>query len=100
MRHLSLLRHSITAACAMLGLLASAADTALAANLQVCVPEAAGAAVVTPKASGSCKPAYTKTKLLPEAEAQALETILPYVKYVAAGVGGKPTIQISGANLQ
>jgi hypothetical protein len=91
---------SITAACAVLGLLASAGGTAIAANLQVCVPEAAGTAVVTPKASGACKPAYTKTKLLPEAEEQTLETILPYVKYVAAGVGGKPTIQISGANLQ
>jgi hypothetical protein len=78
------------AACAVLGLLAFAAGTAIAATLQVCVPEAAGTAVVTPKPSGACKSAYTKTKLLPEAEEQELETILPYVKYVAAGVAGKP----------
>jgi hypothetical protein len=35
-----------------------------------------------------------------EAEQQKLLSILPYVKYVASGVGGKPTVQVSGANLQ
>ena len=38
--------------------------------------------------------------LLPEAEEETLAAILTYEKYVASGVGGKPTIQVSGANLQ
>lgn len=38
--------------------------------------------------------------LLSKSEQETLKSILPYVKYVASGVGGKPTIQISGANLQ
>jgi hypothetical protein len=75
------------------------ASGAAASGLKVCVPEKEAAAIVTPKA-GVCKAKYTATSLLPEAEKQKLEAILPYVKYVASGVGGKPTIQISGANLQ
>jgi hypothetical protein len=38
--------------------------------------------------------------LLSKSEQETLKSILPYVKFVASGVGGKPTIQISGANLQ
>jgi hypothetical protein len=38
--------------------------------------------------------------ILSESEQETLRTVLPYVKYVASGVGGKPTIQFSGANVQ
>jgi hypothetical protein len=38
--------------------------------------------------------------VLSQPEQETLKSILPYVKYVVAGVGGKPTIQISGANVQ
>jgi Collagen triple helix repeat (20 copies) len=38
--------------------------------------------------------------LLSKSEQETLKSILPYVKFVASGVGGKPTIQISGANVQ
>jgi hypothetical protein len=38
--------------------------------------------------------------LLSKSEQETLKSILPYVKYVAEGVGGKPTIQFSGANVQ
>ena len=38
--------------------------------------------------------------VLSKSEQETLKTILPYVKYVASGVGGKPTIQFSGANVQ
>ena len=38
--------------------------------------------------------------LLSKSEQETLKSILPYVKYVAPGVGGKPTIQISGANVK
>jgi hypothetical protein len=38
--------------------------------------------------------------VLSKSEQETLKSILPYVKYVASGVGGKPTIQVSGANVQ
>jgi len=38
--------------------------------------------------------------LLLKPEQETLKSILPYVRFVASGVGGKPTIQISGANVQ
>jgi len=38
--------------------------------------------------------------LLSKSEQETLTSILPYIKYIASGVGGKPTIQISGANVQ
>ena len=38
--------------------------------------------------------------VLSRSEQETLKSILPYVKYVATGVGGKPTIQFSGANVQ
>lgn len=37
---------------------------------------------------------------LSDPEAEKLLAVLPYIKYVASGVGGKPTIQFSGANVQ
>jgi hypothetical protein len=33
-------------------------------------------------------------------ELALLKSIVPYMKYVASGVGGKPTIQFSGVNVQ
>jgi len=38
--------------------------------------------------------------LLSEEEQKVLKAILPYIKVVASGVGGKPTTQVTGANLQ
>lgn len=37
---------------------------------------------------------------LSETEKATLEAILPYIQFVGSGVGGKPTLQVSGANLQ
>jgi hypothetical protein len=37
---------------------------------------------------------------LSEGEQEKLKSILPYMSYVASGVGGKPTIQFFGANVQ
>ena len=46
-------------------------------------------------------PAGAKGADQPEStELATLRGILPYVKFVAAGVGGKPTIQFTGANVQ
>lgn len=38
--------------------------------------------------------------LLSKAEQETLKTILPFVKFTASGPNGKPTLTISGANLQ
>jgi collagen triple helix repeat protein len=37
---------------------------------------------------------------LTSSELETLKSILPYIKYVASGVGGKPTIQFSAVNVQ
>lgn len=83
----------------LLAVFVTIAAAAGAAGLDVCVPEKEGAAVVTP-IKGVCKAKYTATALLPKAEQVKLQTILPYEKLVASGIGGKPTLQITGANLQ
>ena len=46
------------------------------------------------------EPGEPGLSLLSKSEQETLKSILPYVKYVASGVGGKPTIQLSGANVQ
>jgi Collagen triple helix repeat (20 copies) len=46
------------------------------------------------------EPGEQGLSLLSKSEQETLKSILPYVKYVASGVGGKPTIQLSGANVQ
>ncbi len=84
---------AIAAMCAVV-----AAD-ATATSLMVCVPEKEGAAIVTPK-GGLCKAKYTASTLLPAAEAEKLEKLLPHMSYVESGVGGKPTVQFSGVNVQ
>jgi hypothetical protein len=38
--------------------------------------------------------------LLSQSEQETLKSILPYIKYIPAGTGGKPTIELSGANVQ
>jgi hypothetical protein len=48
--------------------------------------------------SGPAGPEGTDT--FTEEQLALLKSILPYVRYVAAGVGDKPTIQFSGANIQ
>jgi len=70
-----------------------------ASSVTLCVPSGEGAAIVTAKA-GACEAGFTKTTLLAEAEQEAIEHLLPYVNFVKEGVGKKPTVQISGANLQ
>ena len=98
-------------------------------GVKLCIPEKANAAVKTPNTSGACTNTKAVTYRLtelgaegkegkpgpegkegrqgPEAsgpfsaeETTLLKSVLPYVKYVASGVGGKPTIQFSGVNVQ
>jgi hypothetical protein len=87
-------------------LLAATAGSAMAASpIYLCLSEKAGVAK-SGGVEGKCPAPTAKVKYakvaLPgaESEQQTLLAILPYIKYVASGVGGKPTIQVSGVNLQ
>jgi len=94
------LRGVVLVGCLASVLLAVVVSGAFAAGTKVCVPSAAETAIVTPPSSGTCKTGYTETTLLPKAEQHTLEQILPDIVYVEKGVGGKPTIQFSGVNVQ
>jgi hypothetical protein len=102
---------ALAASCALGCLVASQA--AAAGGTKVCVPTAKeGKPLVTPKA-GVCKAGYALTELGAEGkegpegksgftaeEVALLKSVLPYLKFAASGVGGKPTIQFSGVNVQ
>lgn len=67
----------------------------------ICVPEKAGTPVVSGTSEGTCTSPKDKALRLPGPEGLAtLNKILPHLNYVESGVGGKPTIQVSGANVQ
>ena len=89
------LRGVLVATCLVAGFAAVVPGGALASGLQVCVPSFAGATLRTPKA-GVCKAGYKKSELPSEEQA----TIMAHMKYEATGIDGKPTIKISGANVQ
>ena len=67
-----------------------------------CIPSAAGAAVVSGgPGAGSCAAGFTKVSLpASAADQQTLNDILPYLSFAASGVGGQPTIKVTGANVQ
>jgi hypothetical protein len=69
----------------------------------MCVPETPGKPVVSPVA-GQCPPKKTMKYapvVLPNPEGQInLIYLLEHMKFVESGVGGKPTIQLSGVNVQ
>ena len=99
MRTFKALRGVGVAACLAAGVVLGVASGASGAPLKICVPEKEGAAIKTAK-GGVCSAKTTATVLLPEAEEEKLAAILPYEKYVASGIGGKPTIEVSGVNVQ
>lgn len=100
------MRHSVIAVLAMLAVLSGSIMSAAAASpIYLCLSEKAGAAK-SGGLEGKCPAATAKVKYarvaLPadEAQQQALLSILPYIKFVASGVSGKPTVQFSGVNVQ
>jgi trimeric autotransporter adhesin len=107
MRTFKALRGAVVAAGLAMGLpLLTASGAFAASSISLCVGEKAGQGVKSGGTTGICpkpteKVKYTKVALpSEESEQQKLLAILPYIKYVASGVGGKPTIQFSGVNLQ
>jgi trimeric autotransporter adhesin len=67
----------------------------------ICVPGQAGVPLVSGTSSGKCTKENYKPVALPGPTGLAqLLKLLPHVSYVEQGIGGKPTIKISGANVQ
>ena len=67
----------------------------------ICVPEKAGTPVVSGTSEGTCTSPKDQAVRLPGPDGLAtLNKILPHLNYVESGVGGKPTIQFSGVNVQ
>ena len=103
MRPLMAVKDAVVAACVAAVLSAVVASGAMAAApIYLCVAEKAGGAVKSGgSTSGSCKAKYTQVAMPSEAaEQEKLLDILPYVKYESEGIDKKPTIQISGVNVQ
>jgi hypothetical protein len=116
MREFKALRGVVIAACMAIGLLvvgAVAASDASADAATFCVK--ATKTLAKPKhytggwtdktctaVSGTHEGKYEKIKpsALTEPEQEELKSLLKYVKVEASGVGGKPTVKVSGANVQ
>jgi hypothetical protein len=86
---------AILAALALL-----AASSASASTL--CLQLKPNGAIKGPTTVGgnTCKGGYEKIELPPAAQLETLNKILPHMKYAETGVGAKPTIQVSGVNVQ
>src|SRR5947209_6921093 len=89
---------------AMVAATASASATGV---INLCIGSKSGQGVKSGgEGAGKCplpteKVTYKKVALpIEESEQQKLLAILPHIKYIEGGVGGKPTIQFSGANVQ
>jgi hypothetical protein len=83
--------------CALLCFLVVGVSGALASSVSLCVPSTGGKTVT----SGACSVSGTTVKLpASSTDQQTLISILPHIKFSSAGVGGKPTITFTGANVQ
>lgn len=88
------------------GLCTMGPGTSAASPIYLCIGTKAGQGVKSGGPGGTCpkpteKLAYTPVALpAGAAEQETLLSILPYLRFVASGVGGKPTIQFSGVNVQ
>jgi hypothetical protein len=69
----------------------------------MCFQEKEGGAIKQPK-HGACTNGYRLTEVggtgFGAEEEAVLKRVLPHITYVASGVGGKPTVEFSGVNLQ
>jgi len=74
-----------------------------AGDTPLCFQEREGGAIKQTK-DGVCPTGYRLTEVGGSAfsaeEEATLKHVLPHIKYSASGVGGKPTIQFSGVNVQ
>ena len=88
---------TLTAAAA-----AAVAAAPAGATTALCVPKTAGQTAFSGGDNPSVYCAGAKTILMPDsvADQQKLIDLLPYVTYKASGVGQKPTLKLTGLNLQ
>ena len=91
---------AVTLAVATFGAAAALAAPSTGGDLCVC-PTMAGLPVTSGAPTGTC-PSGSTTVQMPSsaADQQTLIDILPYLRFQAAGIGGKPTIVVKGANVQ
>ena len=99
------MRLAARALCVLLAALAAETGTARAqAPIELCVPETARKPVLSPNSKGECLATKTvkyETVSLPgAAELATLDALLPHITYLESGVGGKPTVEFSGVNVQ
>jgi hypothetical protein len=72
-----------------------------AASVSLCVPSTPKAAVTSASSAGTCTAGSTAVALpASSTQQQTLISLLPHVSFHASGVGGKPTIQFLGVNVQ
>lgn len=102
MRARSALRSVIVGVCLVAVALPLMASAATASTIYLCVEEKAEGAVKSGGTTGgSCKTGYDQVALpSEEKEQKKLLEILPYLKFVEKGIDSKPTVQVSGANVQ
>jgi len=90
-------------AALLAALMLTAGDAAAESTATICIPDKAGKPVIAGEA-GTCKDTKTLTYValeLPGAGGlETLNKILPHMSYSESGVGGKPTIGLTGVNLQ
>ncbi len=96
------LRNVAVVVCVAVGLLAVVASGAWGAPTVLCMKNANNGAMKGPTVPGGseCKTGFNKITLPSSEELEVLNKVMPHVKYQEKGVGGKPTIQVSGVNVQ
>ena len=98
------MRVASRALCALLVMLAAAGTARAQAPIELCVPEAPRKPVLTPNSKGECTPTktvqYAAIALPGGAELATLDALLPHLVYLESGVAGKPTVELSGVNVQ
>jgi hypothetical protein len=71
-----------------------------ASSVSFCVPSTPSTPLTSASSTGTCA-SGTAVALPASSQAQqTLISILPYVNYQPSGIGNKPTIQVSGVNVQ
>lgn len=81
--------------------MASGASARPVGPIYMCVPTESGSAVVSGGATGECKKGYSSVGLPSNPEQQEkFISIIKHITYKEKGIDGKPTIQISGVDLQ
>jgi len=84
-------------ACAFFSLFAVA--SASAAQVNLCVPTTAGQPITSNGSGTTCTSGTAVALPSSSTDQQTLISMLPYIKFNASGVGGKPTITLSGGRV-